>query len=135
MSLYKQFKTDPSVERDGVILDYGDGVKIRIARAGGVNNKAFLRAIEAFARKHRRQIQLDTLPEDVSRQILREVVATTVVLGWEGVTDEAGNSLPFTKENAIKLFEDLPDLFSDLYAQAQNAALFREDVREADAKN
>lgn len=134
MSLYKQFKTNPSVEQDGVILDYGDGVKIRIARAGGAN-KAFLRAVEAFARKHRRQIQLDTLPEDTSREILREIVATTVVLGWEGVEDEAGNPMPFTKENAIKLFTDLPDLFSDLYAQAQNAALFREEIREADAKN
>jgi hypothetical protein len=33
------------------------------------------------------------------------------------------------------LFNDLPDLFEDVQEQAQKAALFRADIREADAKN
>lgn len=134
MSLYKMFQTNAKAETEGVTLDYGEGVKIRIARAGG-GNKAYLRAVETFARKHRRQIQLDALSEELGRKILQEIVATTIILGWEGVTDREGKPMAFTKDNALKLFSDLPDLFTDVYQQAQNAALFREHVMEEDAKN
>lgn len=134
MSLYKMFQTNVKAESEGVTLDYGEGVKIRIARAGG-GNKAYLRAVEAFARKHRRQIQLDALSEELGRKILQEIVATTIILGWEGVTDREGKPMAFTKDNALKLFADLPDLFTDVYQQAQNAALFREHIMEEDAKN
>ncbi len=133
-SIYRKFKTDSTVETEGVVLDYGDGVRIRVARAGGAN-KAYLKAIERLSRKYRRQIQLDVLDEETARRLLREIYAETVVLGWEGVTDEAGEPMPFTRENCVKLLTDLPDLFADVQAQAANAALFKAEIDEADAKN
>jgi hypothetical protein len=67
--------------------------------------------------------------------MMRDVYVETVVLGWEGMLDAAGNPLPFNKENALKLFTDLPDLFQDVMEQAGKLALFREDIREDEAKN
>ena len=134
MSIYKLFKTDAKCESEGVTLDYGDGVKIRIARAGG-SNKTFMRALERLGKKYRRQIQLDILPPEVDAQLFQEVYADTIVLGWEGATDEAGQPLPFTRENVLKLFQDLPDLWADVRQQAQNLALFRAHLDEADGKN
>lgn len=134
MSIYKKFQTNSKHETEGVILDYGDGTKIRIARAGGAN-KDYVTALEKLTRKHRRQIQLDVLPSDVSIRLVHELYADTVVLGWEGVTDPEGNPIEFSRENCLKLFQDLPDLFKDILAEANNLALFRAEILEADSKN
>ena len=139
MSLYSQFKTDEDLERKGVLLEYGlteDGkpIRIRVARAGG-SNRQYDKRMEAEVKPYRRMIQNETIEAAVVTRILRKVYAETVVLGWENVQDETGKDMPFNVDNCIKLFEDLPDLFRDLQEQAQKAALFRQEVREADAKN
>lgn len=139
MSLYSKFETDRSLEKQGIILDYGPNskdqpIQIKIARAGGAND-AYLKRMEAKAKPHRRQIQHETVERAVLESLVKEVYAETVVLSWEGVEDRDGKELPFSKENCIKLFNDLPELYADIQEQAQSAALFRLSVREADAKN
>lgn len=140
MSLYKQFKTDDNLERTGILLQYGvnerngEPITIRVARAGG-SNSAYLKKIEAKVKPFRRQIQNETIEKPVVDKMLRETYAESVVLGWENVDDKQGNPLPFTVQNCIQLFEELPDLFTDVQEQAQKAALFRADVLEADSKN
>lgn len=148
-SLYTQFKNDPALEKDGILLQYGDNSKgqptcIRIARAGGAN-VAYQRRMEAVVKPYRRQIQTETIETAQVTKLIQQVYAETVVLGWEHVEfpvlDAEGKptdvleELPYTPENCKRLFVDLPDLFADLQEQAQRAALFRADIREAEAKN
>lgn len=134
MSVYKRFKTSESCERDGVWLDYGDGVRVRVARAGG-SNRRFLKAMERFRRKHKRRIDLDLLDEDVARPAVIDIFAETVVLGWEGVANEEGTPLECTKENVVKVFTDLPDFFDAVRDDAARAEIFRAHIDEEDAKN
>ena len=139
MSLYKNFKTDESIEQSGVILEYGvtddnRPIRIRIARAGG-GNARFAKLLEQKLKPHRRQIQNESLDESVASSILREVYAETVILGWENVQDKDGKDLPFNKENCLQLLTDLPELFSDIREQSTKVALFRADIRELTAKN
>lgn len=139
MSLYRQFKTDSELEKTGILLNYGknsqgEDINIRVARAGGAN-QAYLKLVDAKAKPIRRQIQQDTVEREKLEGLIRDAFIDTVVLGWEGVEDEANNPLPFSKENCRKLFKDLPDLYSDVQEQASRFALFRQDIQEADAKN
>lgn len=134
MSLYRQFKTDESVEQGGVEIDYGEGVKIKVARAGGAN-KRYVKCLELMHRKYRKQIQLEILSNDLANQLLIKAYAEGVVIGWEGVTDEAGEPMPFSVENCVKLFTDLPDLFADVKEVAGGAAAFREELDRGDAGN
>lgn len=139
MSLYAKFETDRSLEKTGITLDYGlnskkQPIEIRIARAGGAND-AYLKRLEAKAKPHRRSIQHETIEKAQLDSIVKEVYAETIVLGWSGVEDRDGNELSFSKENVLKLFADLPDLYTDIMEQAQSAALFRVEIREKDAKN
>lgn len=139
MSLYKQFATDKNVERDGVVLSYGKNsknknIEIRIARAGGANIR-YTKLLEAAIKPYRRQLQNETMDNGVAEDITMRVYAQSVVLGWEGVEDENSNDMEFTVENCMKLFKDLPDLWADIQSQATRAALFRQDILEADAKN
>ena len=139
MSLYTQFETDREIEKTGIVLDYGfnskkQPIQIRIARAGGANER-YSKLLELRTKPYRRQIQNETLENAVAEKINKEVYAQTVVLGWTGVEDRDGNEMPFTQENCVKLFTDLPDLWSDVQSQSTRASLFRAEILEADAKN
>ena len=139
MSLYKSFKTDANLEKSGIELEYGENSKgqpilIRIARAGGANS-AYNKRLEVLTKPYRRQIQTETVDNKVLEKIVAQAFAETVVLGWEGVEDEDNNDLPFSVDNVVKLFTDLPDLYKDIQEQAQKTALFRQEILEADSKN
>lgn len=146
MSLYGQFKSDANVEVTGVVIEYGylrddkgqpdlsKPISFRIARAGGANVR-FQKRMDAKVKPYRRQIQTETIDLTVLKRLIREVYAETVVLGWDNVTDAAGNVLPFTYDNCLKVFTDLPDLFEDIQEQAARAALFRADIQEVEAGN
>ena len=139
MSLYTQFETNTVVEKEGIVLEYGLNSKqktmgIRIARAGG-SNSAYSKQLEAKIKPYRRQIQNETMDNDVAEKITKEVYFNTVVLGWENIEDRAGVAMEFNKANFMQLMTDLPDLWSDIQTQASRAALFRAEILEADAKN
>ncbi len=141
---YELFKTDEKVEvEQGVTLDYG-AFRVRIARAGG-NNKKFGKLLIARMKPYRRQLDTDTMDEEVSAAILRGVYADAIVLGFDvknedgtyevGIPAEDGSVKPFTRENLIKIFEDLPEFFRDVQDQANRVSLFRAAELEADVKN
>jgi hypothetical protein len=140
---YQLFKTDESIEVEkGITLDYGD-FRIRIARAGG-SNKKYVKLMNARLRPHRRRIETDTLEESVATSVMIELYADSIVLGWyskngngefvEGIHDENGGIMPYTRENVIKTFQALPELFSDVRIQSDKAALFRAEELDIDGK-
>lgn len=133
-SIYEKFGTNKKAEQEGITLDYGDGLTVKIARAGG-SNVRFEKAVQQRMRKFGLQAKHDLLEPEQMRTIFREVLAETVVLGWTGVTDRDGNELPFNKDNCVKVFTDLPDLFDDVLEQSRKASLFKETILEAEAKN
>jgi hypothetical protein len=143
MGLYKTFKTDDELEKKGVVLNYGDA-KIRIARAGGSNDR-YQKTLEALTKPYRRAIQTETLDNDTSREILRQVYARAVILDWQtkgadgefakGIEGADGTLLEVNVENIVKTFKALPDLFTDVIAQANQVSLFRSGDLEADAGN
>lgn len=139
MNLYKQFETNADLEKTGVVIEYGNNsngkvISFRVARAGG-RNTAYLTYLENKLKPHRRLIQMDTMDQKLFESIVLDAFSTTVVLGWEGVEDRNGNPIPYTPNNAINLFNDLPDLYKDLQEQSMKVALFRNEVLDGDVKN
>lgn len=142
MSMYDLFKTDDSIEQSGVFLNYGS-FRVKIARAGG-GNKRYIKTLEAKTRPIRRAIETETVDEKVSRQLMMELYAETIVLDWEtevdgkmekGIEGPDGKIMPFSKENVLLTFKNLPDLFQDIIAQAGKVSNFRQMQLEEDAKN
>lgn len=127
-------KQDANKEQSGIDLNLGDLGQFKLARAGGENEK-YARMLMQASKPYRRAIQAGSLDPKIDVRILAEVYATTVIQSWEGVTDEAGSPLPFTKDNAIKVLTDLPELFRELRLAAESAALYRVEEVEADSKN
>jgi len=141
-SPYDMFATDPSKETDGIIINYSDQFWLKVSRAGGANSK-FKKVLADKLRPHRRAIQTETLSEETADRLLREAVVDGLLLGWgTGVYPEGAGSIPgrdgpmaFSRENALALFSDLPELFRDVYEQASRAAAFRAGEAEQDAGN
>lgn len=140
MNLYETFESDPTAEQEGVVLEYGtnalgEPIQIRIRRAGG-SNQRFAKVFETKTKPFRRLMETPgALDQKTSDRVMREVYADAVVVGMSGVHDREGNPMPYTRENVIKLFTDLPDLFRDVVKQSQNEALYRKEVRELEAGN
>lgn len=139
MNLYNTFETNKDLEKDGILLDYGfnsknEPVQIRIARAGG-SNVRFAKTLEQRMRPYKRAIANDTMDNKVAEKLLMEAYADAVILSWEGVEDRDGQPLEFTRDNVLKVLQDLPDLFVDIQQQSQKVALFRADLREEEAGN
>ncbi len=145
-ALFAAFDTDTNLEKNGIVLQYGmvereiDGemkkvpIDITIARAGGSNIR-YDKVMDLKTKPYKRMIQADSLDPDLSKQIMREVYAETVILGWNNVQNKEGEFVEFSKKNVIQLMTDLPDLFGDIVSQANKAALFRAAIVEGDTKN
>jgi hypothetical protein len=147
MSLRKTFKTDKTAEVDGVwqeiaINDHnGRPVRVKLARMSN-SNKRYTKALNAATKPHQSAIQNDALDQELAKSLLQEVFAETVLLDWDNLpkSDLTGvetddELLPFSKENALALFAEMPDLYDDWESRAQKAAAFREKEREAAAGN
>lgn len=137
--LYQAFETNKDLENGGIELDYGKNskgapIRIRIARAGGAN-KRFAKVLDRLLRPYKRQLANDQLSDDVAKDVMIQAYADAVVLGWEGVEDREGNPMSFSRENVVKLFTDLPELFLDVQQQSQKAALFLQDILEGEQGN
>lgn len=133
MNLYEMYEMDENVEKDGIVLDYGDA-KIRIARAGGSNQK-YNKTIARLSKPHKRSIQTETIDLKTLDALMVEAYAEAVVISWEGVNDRDGKPIAFSKKACIKLFTDLPELFADVKEQSQMSSLFAASVKEAQAGN
>lgn len=145
MSMYSNFGTNEDLEKGGVELDYGT-FRVRIARAGGANKK-FAKAMELKSRPHRRALEAGTMNEDVAMEILYEAYAETIIIGWSvpskdkedvwvsAIEGSDGENITFNSENLVATFKALPELFLAIKDSAEQAATFRSDDLEQEAKN
>lgn len=147
MGLSKQYQTNSELENNGVPISAGDAnpdgsfATFILARASKTN-KAYQAALTKAAAPYQRQIQMKI---DVSAQLEKAfmgVFCDTVLRGWSNVLkadvtgdDKATGFIEYSKQNAIALFERLPELYDFLQEQANSASLFLEATREESAKN
>lgn len=133
-TIYDLFETDALMETGGIWIDYGSGIRFLVARSGGANTK-FAQVLEFKMRPYRRQLDNGSMDNDVANKILMEAFIESALLKWEGVTDREGNALDYSKDNAIELFTEMPDLFNDLREQSSRMANYRTAEVEDDLGN
>lgn len=153
--LYKTFQTDTDLEREGIIVNFGS-VKFSLARAGG-RNKAFKEVFSAKAKRHRAELDNETMSDEMADRIMAESYAAAVILGWwtrkenekgDPVLDKDGNEVwqdhivnkdgkkvKYSVDECVKILLDLPDMFQTLQSYASKAANFRKEMDEVDEGN
>lgn len=139
MNIYDLYATNTTSEKTGVPVEVGrtengDKIVFYVARFGGENTKA-LEDMAERSKPYASRIENGKLPNDISRRILAENTAATLITGWENVTDKDGNELPYSFENAVNLMIDLPELMSIIRTKASTLSIYLKQSDEEVAKN
>lgn len=119
--------------KQGIVLDFGDGVKITGLRAGGSNFKYLTTFQEAIA-PYRRGRGVRKLTPEEDRRLLREVYVDSVIIGWEGVSSD-GVPVPFTRDNVLTFLETFDEVFSEIVDKLSNSMLFLDQQKEEDSED
>ena len=131
-SIYDDFQTNESLEEDGVWVPIGD-MEFKLKYIG---NKNFVKAFDQKARRYRRGATGEVrIPEGKAKEIFYELYAKYIVVDWKGVIDRNGDVLPFSVENCIRIFTDLPRFFLEIKAQSEALANFKENSAEEESGN
>lgn len=130
MSFLNKYKTDKTAELNGVWVEIDANVEILVARLNNEKARAERRNLE----KPYRNFQ--TIPDSVSEDILRKVMARTVLLGWRtksetGVVTLTLDGVEYSPEAAEKLFKDYPDFLNDVVSLAVARETFQAEGTEA----
>lgn len=138
-ALARTHKTDPKLEQDGIWIpngetDDGRPIAFRVRRSGGAN-KAYEKGVRDAFKPHTALINAGIANNDALEKVLVKVFANTVLVGWENVDDAEGKAIPFSKEAALEMLTELPDLYKQLMSASGQMALFRSESLKADAGN
>lgn len=119
----KAFGTNKDAEENGIEKTYpGTEIKVRIRRSTQPIYKKSLR------REFRRYKQMgDQMPPEIELKIKMTAAANALVTGWN-IDD-----LPCTESNVLKLFEDMPDFYYWVEAEADTFENYRLQDVEDDA--
>lgn len=149
-SLTRSFTANDKKEAEGVWIEIAvnddDSIaRIKTLRMGPVNKK-FAKLFASLGKKFAR-LKGDT--KELELRALRQAFVHTCLVDWENIENinEAPVStdpsfpavkdeyMPFTHENAMKLFEQLPELFDYVVGEASDIENFQSKETEEEVKN
>jgi len=126
-----KYSTDPKLELEGVWEDMGDGTRFLIART---QNPAFEAARKSYGRSVLRQLENDDLDDDRETQIFCELIAKTIWLAFEKLTEKK-KKLVDTYEERLRILLEYKDVRVDILELARSRQRFHVADQKADAKN
>lgn len=126
-NLDKFFKASSELESEGVDFDIDDKISFKVRRFGS-NNPRIKAALASYYKPYARQVEMGTLAAEKSLEINIKLFIDCCLVSWTGIEDENGVAIEFNKENALKLFKGLPDLFETLWKHANTFENYKEEV-------
>ena len=101
-----------------------DGQRFLVARH---DNHRYQEALEALRKPHKRAFDKGEVSAGVVTDIICKAMARALLLDWDGVTDPAGNAVPYTHDAGYQLLRDSPE-FRELIAgfAREESAFFAE---------
>ena len=102
LDIFTEFATDEYLENSGAWHTVNGGARLLVARAG---NRQYAKALTAAVERDRKILDAEDDAADArSETIMVDVLADTVLLGWEGVAFK-GEELSYSAANARKLLK------------------------------
>lgn len=127
----KDYITDPAIEQEGVNLSFGQGRFITILRAGGSNTAYNTYSAFQF-KKHAKELKHGELEEAQAAEIMYDIYATKVVVGWKGWVGNDGQEIPFSIDACKRLFRESKEIYRVVREESENLDNFRyEEVVES----
>lgn len=131
MDIRKLFGTNRRAEEAGVWVDLGQGARVKVARD---TSPAYRKRLQDVIRPYRGAIAANALDDRQAHALFAEAAAGTLLLDWDGIEID-GKPVPFSVAAAEQLMEEVPDFYKTIKSFAEDAALYREQHEDAEAKN
>ena len=126
-NLDKAFKTNKSLEKDGVWFVVEGGPEFLVRRFGGVNATKMQKIVSELNKPYVRLIESKQLSEEKTTELSTLSFIKCCLIDWKGVEID-GQEAPYSEELAAELFKALPDLADRLFEYARDMDNFREDL-------
>lgn len=126
-----KFKTDLNAAKNGVKVQLDDDSSVTIARAGEANPE-YSKTLRELMKPYQTQARAGSLPDAVFEDIINKCYAECILLGWEGLEDDQGNTIPYSKDKAFEILSDKAYVeFRKLVMElSSEAATFAVDVTD-----
>ena len=121
-----------AVTDDGVWVPFKGDVEFLIAR---YNNPKFKRRLGYFYEKHRRVLEgKGDAAEQKSNEVMAQVLAETILLGWKGKVRFQGQMMEYSVANAAKMLA-VQTFREWVIQQAQDSQAYKAVQDDKDAEN
>lgn len=127
-NIYDMFSASEKAAEGGKWFDIGDTIKVKIRRFKSKKSREVREALEAPFKRFTKFG--GSIPDDALERITTEHIAVGIVADWKGITDREGNALPYSKEAAIKLFNELPEFRDAIVAISLDIENYRDEEKE-----
>lgn len=131
--LFAEFATDEAAETGGTWMQY-KGQDFLIARSG---NRNYGKLLTKLVNKNQRVLdQQDDHADSASDDIMVEVIAKTILLGWKGemIVEKGGSPVAYSLDSATKILR-VKDFRAQVMKMADDREQFRVKQMEEQAKN
>lgn len=125
-NLDKLFKTDADLEKNGVWFELSEetGFLLRPFKSQNPRVKA---AMAQHYKPYARLIELGTLEIEKQNEINIKLFINACLVDWKGVEID-GAVVACDKDNALKLFLALPELFQTLWKHVNDYQNYKEEL-------
>jgi hypothetical protein len=132
LDIFSTFAVDEKAETEGRWVEYGNGVSFLIARA---NNNNYNRLLSSLYKRNKVALEAKgDAATALNDNLMVEVLAKTILLGWQGDIALKGEKLEYSVENAKKILahKDFRRYISNL---SEDFEAFKVEQEAEDAKN
>lgn len=129
-NIYAKYGSDSKKETNGVpfYVDKDSDTYILVARWS-------YRNVEHTKAQAELTLNAGSHSEQELDEMRTELFVNHLIKGWNNIFDMDGNEIPYTKENALKLMADLPDLVNELIGFSLKRENYPIDKAEDTVKN
>lgn len=132
--LYQKFGTNTDKTQSGVWIEVEDS-RFKVAYASTGSNPRYAAVLERRSKPYRRKIDAGLIDNKQLQKLYIGVFVDTILLDWENVQSKDGTDVPYSKEAALKLLNDLPELYDYLSKFAGDITTFQQIEDEEDMGN
>ena len=120
MDIFAAFATDEKLEAEGKWFPLSKDAKVLVARSG---NQRYVTALRDKAKEAQLDLASGEEADQLAEEILIDVMAETVLLGWKGITDK-GAEVPYSVAQA-KAYLKIKDFRRKVQGFSENFEAFR----------
>lgn len=131
-TLWGKFATDNDREENGVWVNFGDGIRVKVRRMKSRISQETRKELE---KPYLADIRKGGITEEQAKEMLLQQISQAIISDWEGVTDKDGATLPCTPAAKYNILKALPEFLDEIFVISTERDNYKAVADEDTEKN